>query len=171
MTLSYIALGANLEGPHGTPERALKLACDAMIDMGLIPLMRSSIWVTSPVPPDPDQPDYKNAVIAVETDLEPEILLKRLLLIEKAMGRVRSVRNAPRVIDLDVIAYGSRVVEQDALTLPHPRMEGRAFVLLPLQELDPEWVHPVSGQHIKDLVLALPEDQLASPLPYGGWPR
>lgn len=137
-----VALGANLPGAFGTPERALVSAMDEMQRAGLTIVACSRIWLTAPVPAS-DQPDYRNAVIRIETDLPSAALLNLLHRIEADFGRVRSVRNEARVIDLDLLAYGDEIIDNDDITLPHPRMHDRAFVLVPLCEIVPEWVHPV----------------------------
>jgi 2-amino-4-hydroxy-6-hydroxymethyldihydropteridine diphosphokinase len=99
----------------------------------------------------PAQPDYLNTVIAVETALEPEALLEALVAIENRLGRTREVRWGPRTVDLDVLLYGDRVIETPALTVPHPRMAERLFVLGPLAALAPEAVHPVSLKPVRQL--------------------
>ena len=94
-------------------------------------------------------------MVEVATALSPEELLALLQKIEHDFGRVRSVPNAPRSLDLDIVAYGDRVVTEGAPLLPHPRMHARAFVLLPLQDLAPDWLHPQSGRPIADLIADL----------------
>jgi len=93
-----------------------------------------------------DQPEYVNAVARIETALGPRALLDRLLEIERAHGRVREFPNAPRMLDLDIALYGDRVVDEPGLTIPHPRMTARAFVLLPLCEIAPDAVVPGHGR-------------------------
>ena len=156
----YVALGANLPSRFGTPADTLARALDALHDRGVRVIATSRIWVTAPVPIS-DQPWYHNAVSAVETDQSPAELLETLLSIEKEFGRVRVVQNEARVIDLDIIAYDDQVIDTDQLNVPHPRMQDRAFVLYPLYDLAPEWVHPVSGQSITALMDQLPNDQIA----------
>ena len=121
---------------------------------------RSSVWLTAPVPVS-DQPWYHNAVVRVETAQSAYALLETLQRIENEFGRVRSVRNAPRVIDLDLIAYNDSILDRPELIVPHPRMHQRGFVLLPLREVAQGWVHPVSGARIDDMIAALPVDQQA----------
>jgi 2-amino-4-hydroxy-6-hydroxymethyldihydropteridine diphosphokinase len=159
----FIGLGANLSGIKGEPEQMITGAIKAISDARIRVVQRSRIWLTSPVPVS-DQPWYRNAVIAVETDLEPEELLERLQLIENEFGRTRNVRNEPRVIDLDLLAYDDFVMETESLVLPHLRMHERAFVLLPLQEIAPDWAHPVLKQSLSELISELPDDQEAKPL-------
>ena len=118
-----------------------------MPEAGITVIKPSSIYTTRPVPAS-DQPDYSNAVALVETAHDPHALLHALLGIERTFGRVRDAenRNAARTLDLDILAYNNTVLVDDRLDLPHPRLHERLFVLEPLAEIAPGWVHPVSGQ-------------------------
>ena len=111
----------------------------------------SSVYETEPVG-YADQPNFCNMVAAIETQLTPDELLAELLAVEQAMGRQRTFRNAPRIIDMDVLLFDDVVQTTDHLTLPHPRMTERAFVLRPLVELNPDLVHPTSGQLFADIL-------------------
>lgn len=130
---AYVALGANI----GEPVQHLRAA---VVDLAALPgtrvVARSSLYRSAPVGLV-DQPDFINAVVAVDTALEALPLLRTLLAIEARHGRVRSVPNAPRTLDLDLLLHGEAVVGGAELTLPHPRMHERAFVLLPLLEIAP----------------------------------
>jgi len=130
---AFVGLGANL----GDPERAI---ADAVAGLDRIPGTRvvavSSLYRTAPV--DAEGPDYVNAVAEVRTRRDPHALLEALHAIEQAHGRARPHRNAPRVLDLDLLAWGEAAVSDDRLTLPHPRMHLRAFVLVPLAEIAPD---------------------------------
>jgi len=123
---------------------------------------RSSWYHTAPVPAS-EQPWYVNGVVELTTELAPQGLIETLLAIENRFGRKRTKKNAPRTIDLDLIAYDDVVLKSNSKPgtpqIPHPRMAKRAFVLLPLNQLSPNWRHPDSGDHIHDLVAALPSDQ------------
>lgn len=153
-----IGLGANLSGPYGSPECALQ-ACKPLFKVLGLPIIKSShIWASAPVPIS-DQPWYRNAVCRVETTLGPLELMKALHSIETEFGRVRSERNAPRVLDLDILAYDHRLERHGDLTLPHPRLHDRAFVLYPLQEIAPGWVHPALDKSVDELIKALPKGQ------------
>ena len=154
----FIALGANLPGPHGGPRETLAAAKDALQDHGIRITKSSRTWLTAPVPVS-DQPWYHNEVVRVETELSPLALLEKLQIIEKDFGRVRTVRNAPRILDLDLIAYDDMILDKPELIVPHPRLHLRAFVLLPLQDIAPGWVHPVSGAPLSALIAGLPEGQ------------
>ncbi len=123
----------------------------------------SRFYESAPVPPS-RQPWFVNCVAAVDTAMGPEALLDALLAIERRFGRRRSARDAPRVLDLDILAYDDVTTGENArLELPHPRMHERAFVLLPLAEIAPEWRHPGNGEPLSGLIEALPGDQIARP--------
>lgn len=131
MSRAVIALGSNLENPVQQVEASLA-AIAALPGVAL--LRRSSCYQTAPVG-YADQPDFINAVCEVETTLAPQALLAALLEVEQAFGRVRTFRNAPRVLDLDLLLVEGVVLDTAFLTLPHPRMHQRAFVMLPLAEM------------------------------------
>ena len=153
-----IGLGANLPGVFGTPQENIQKALSLMPEYGLNVVSASSIWKSAPVPMS-DQPWYHNAVCEVETDLVAHDVLKAIARIEDMAGRVRRERNAARALDLDLLVYNDDVIEDDILSVPHPRMHERAFVLLPLQEIVPDWIHPTLKQPIEHLVDQLPSDQ------------
>lgn len=132
-TTAYVGLGANLGDARNTIERALD-ALSHLEDTRLV--ARSSLYSSDPVG-YLDQPSFINAVAAIETSLAPETLLEKLLSLEKDFGRIRSFPDAPRTLDLDLLLYGNAVLSSPTLTLPHPRMHERAFVLIPLIELCP----------------------------------
>lgn len=160
--LSYIGLGANLQHPvYGAPRTTLEAAIAALRASGLEIVARSAWYESAPVP-IADQPWYVNGVAAVHTDLDAAELLAILHRVEAAFGRVRSVVNAPRVVDLDLLDHGGEIRSEaeGSLVLPHPRMHERGFVLLPLLEIAPDWRHPVNGRGIDELVAALPADQV-----------
>lgn len=165
----YIALGGNLHHPvHGAPVRTLTAALQALASRGAA-IRRVSPWYrTAPVPAS-DQPWYVNAVAEIDTDWPADRLLAELHAVEAAFGRVRSDVNAARLIDLDLIDYRGETARggPGQATLPHPRLEGRAFVLRPLADLAPDWRHPRTGTGIRDLLRGLPADQVAERLPAG----
>ncbi len=134
---AYIALGANL----GDARHAVERAFDAIGALAGVTLTaRSSLYRTAPV--DSGGPDYVNAVAEVRTTLTAPELLARLQSIEQAAGRQRPYRNAPRTLDLDLLLYGDARIDSPSLTVPHPRMNERAFVLVPLAEVAPARVDP-----------------------------
>jgi 2-amino-4-hydroxy-6-hydroxymethyldihydropteridine diphosphokinase len=140
-----IALGSSLGGRFGTPAAAVEAGMGGLSDAGFKIVARSSPW-RSKSWPDPTLPDYINALAIVETALEPAETLAKLHAIEAAFGRERSDRNAPRVLDLDLIAHGRVVIDDGRLVVPHPRAAERLFVMGPLAEIAPSWCHPVSGE-------------------------
>ena len=158
MVTAYVALGANLGDAHAALRRA-RAALDSEAHSRVIAC--SHIYKTPALgddaaPMDPPSPDYLNAVLALETSLSAQDLLVFMQAIEAAAGRVRPYRLAPRTLDLDLLRFGSLQSNQPNLTLPHPRMMSRAFVLVPLAEIAPEQVTPaqlaaVQGQLIQRL--------------------
>jgi 2-amino-4-hydroxy-6-hydroxymethyldihydropteridine diphosphokinase len=155
-----IALGANLPSPRfGPPRATLEAALAAIEAAGVRVLKRSSWWESEPVPAS-DQPWYVNGVALVATRLEPVPLLALLHRIEAEFGRTRGARNEARLLDLDLLAYGDRrLAGPEPPQLPHPRLADRAFVLLPLAEVAPDWRHPVSGEPVRQLIARLAPGQ------------
>jgi 2-amino-4-hydroxy-6-hydroxymethyldihydropteridine diphosphokinase len=159
----FVGAGANL--PHeryGSPRQTLEAALGALGRRGIHTVCVSPWYRTAPVPVS-DQPWFENAVVEVATDLPADALLAELHAVEAAFGRARTVPNAARPIDLDLLDYRGEIASggPGKATLPHPRMAGRGFVLRPLADLAPDWRHPVTGQPISDLLAALPADQVA----------
>jgi 2-amino-4-hydroxy-6-hydroxymethyldihydropteridine diphosphokinase len=155
---AFIGLGANLTGHWGSPMETLVKAQEYLMDHGLSIESKSSFWSSSPVPKS-DQPLYMNAVIALKTEIQPDSLLILLNDLEKKAGRVRGSKNEARCLDLDILAYKSLIINQNDLIIPHPRMSQRAFVLRPLQEIAPQWIHPILNKKIESLIEKLPIDQ------------
>lgn len=160
-----VGLGANLEHPrYGPPRKTLETALKALEQSGIVVLARSRWYQSAPVPPS-DQPWFVNAVASVATDLTPAELLTKLHEIEARFGRSRQRRNEARVLDLDLLAYHDLVSAPGACpVLPHPRLAERAFVVLPLRELAPDWRHPGSGLSISELAGRLNPAETAEPL-------
>jgi 2-amino-4-hydroxy-6-hydroxymethyldihydropteridine diphosphokinase len=144
---AFIGLGSNLADP-------LVQLRQALVELDSIPgtrvTARSSFYRTSPVGLL-EQPEFINAVASVRTTLKPQALLAALLAIENRHGRRRSIRNAPRTLDLDLLLYGDQVLGQEGLTLPHPRLQERAFVLVPFAEIAPDAMVPGRGR-VQDLL-------------------
>lgn len=145
-----VALGSNLAGRYGSSEALLEAALARFPAVGLKILRRSSWW-RSAAWPDPMGPEYRNGVALVEASAGPGEVLAALLRIEAALGRERDARNAPRTLDLDLIAHGRTVLDTPDLTLPHPRAHERLFVMGPLAEIAPGWVHPALGRAAAEL--------------------
>jgi 2-amino-4-hydroxy-6-hydroxymethyldihydropteridine diphosphokinase len=153
----YVALGANMPSPVGPPAVTLRRALEAMPKHGIRVVAVSRFYET-PAWPDPSQPPYVNAVASVETKLLPGELMRTLLVIEKAFGRVRKTKWEARSLDLDLIDYGGLVSDAPHLMLPHPWMHERGFVLRPLADVAPGWRHPDTGQDIGTLLKTIGDD-------------
>jgi 2-amino-4-hydroxy-6-hydroxymethyldihydropteridine diphosphokinase len=155
--LAAIALGSNLDSGFGDREANLREAVRRIGGLGEVRAV-SSFYDTEPVG-FLEQPRFLNGALLLETELEPVALMRGLLGVERAMGRIRggreregAVAKGPRVIDLDLLLYGDLVVETEELTLPHPEMQERRFVLEPLAEIAPDWVHPVLRMTVRNLL-------------------
>ena len=146
-----IALGSSLAGRFGSREALLEAALDDF-PAARLRLVKRSAWWRSASWPDPEKPDYLNGLAVVETALSPHQTLAALRRIEAAFGRRRDASNAPRTLDLDLIAYGRLVLDDPDLTLPHPRAHERLFVMGPLAEIAPAWRHPVLGETAVELM-------------------
>ena len=158
-----LAIGGNLAGDYPSLEALLEAALSELPRAGLRPLTRSSWW-RSAAWPDPSDLPYLNAVTIVETSLSPRAVLDALLGLEARFGRGRSAPNAPRTLDLDLIAYGRQVLREPGLTLPHPRAHERRFVMGPLAEIAPAWRHPVLGATAAELFERAEVGRDAAPL-------
>ncbi len=142
----YLALGSNL----GNRLANLKQAIEALTPQMEVKA-RSEVYETPPWGYE-DQPTFLNQVVKVKTYLDPENLLKHLKRLEVALGRKESFPNGPRLIDLDILFYDDLVLNTAALVIPHPRLHERAFVLLPLMDIDPNLVHPVNKKSVHELM-------------------
>jgi 2-amino-4-hydroxy-6-hydroxymethyldihydropteridine diphosphokinase len=163
-----ISIGANLPAsPCFGPLDTCRQAVSELDQLPNLHVRGLSRWYdAAPLPPSP-QPSYVNAVIHLEpiggTQIDPSEVLERLKTIERSFGRVRTVQNAARTLDLDIIAADSQVRHASDLILPHPRAHLRAFVLIPLRDVMPHWVHPGLHKNLDDLIALLP-DQTIRPL-------
>ncbi len=155
-----IALGANSDSAAGPPAITIVSSLGCMAAQQIRVLKVSSFYRT-PAWPDPSDPPFVNAVALVQTPLGPAGLLQALHTIEVTFGRERSHPNAPRTLDLDLIDYDGRV-EEGPPVLPHPRAAERAFVLKPLADVAPRWIHPVLHQSVAALLAALPVADIAA---------
>lgn len=144
---SAIALGSNLGDSHAILKAALTTLANTR---GILLQAQSPLYQTAAV--GPPQPDYLNACVLITTQFDPTTLLKTLLTIEAQFGRVRRERWGPRLLDLDLLLFDDLVLNQPNLQIPHPRMTERAFVLVPLRDLMPTWIEPISGKSIAELV-------------------
>lgn len=162
MTLAYVSIGTNLGDRAGHLDFAVHA-------LGALPTTRvaalSPIFETDPIGPPP-QAAYLNAVVRLDTSLAPRALLDALLAIERAAGRERGARNAARTLDLDLLLYADRCVEEPGLIVPHPRLIERAFILEPLAALAPALVHPKLGASIESLA-----ERVRDPKAVRAWTR
>ncbi|TDQ59110.1 2-amino-4-hydroxy-6-hydroxymethyldihydropteridine diphosphokinase [Mesocricetibacter intestinalis] len=155
MSLAYIALGSNLHSPVRQLEQALT-AIAALPETELV--SRSAFYLSKPLGPQ-DQPDYINAVAAIQTSLPPLALLDALQEIERAQGRVRLRRWGERTLDLDILLYEQQIIRSERLTLPHYDMHNREFVIVPLYEIAPDLVLP-EGQKLVNLYSSFADHQM-----------
>ena len=161
-----IGIGANLpSSKFGAPPQSLEAALQQLSDAGVAIVARSRWYRSAPVPAS-DQPFYVNGVARIATTLEPKPLIELLHGNEARFGRVRGTRNAPRPLDLDLLAYDERLSQpgDPGPELPHPRLHERAFVLRPLAEVAPAWRHPRLGRSVAEMLAQLPPDAVAEPL-------
>lgn len=156
MSLALVALGANL----GDPAAALRWALRRLEGLGRVRAV-SKLYRTRPVGGPDGQPDYLNAAVSLSTELGPRALLRGLLALETEYGRVRLERWGARVLDLDLIAYDDLILSGPDLSLPHPRAWERAFVLLPLNDVAPDYPHPQSGETVRAAALRVGEAGVA----------
>ncbi|WP_105994626.1 2-amino-4-hydroxy-6-hydroxymethyldihydropteridine diphosphokinase [Staphylococcus simulans] len=149
MTEVFLGLGSNV----GDREAQLKAAIDLLDEQQDIEVIKvSSFYETAPVG-YVDQPDFLNLCIKIETELSPHEVLERGLAIEQQLHRVRKERWGPRTLDIDILLYGDEIIETKDLSIPHPRMTERAFVLIPLQEIAPDKVEPRTQKKIKEITV------------------
>lgn len=156
MTEVYIGLGSNLGDKKQNIEEALeyiKEKCEI--------LKISSLYETEPVGYK-DQDWFLNGVVKIGTHVGPQELLGFILLIEKRLGRVRTIKNGPRIIDLDILFYGNEIINEPNLIVPHPRLHERGFVLVPLQEVAPDLMHPIFRKTIQELLSNLGDEKVVT---------
>ncbi len=177
---AYLTLGSNATSPVGKPADALKFALEAMLTDSVKVIQTSPFYITSAFPKG-SGPDFVNAAAEIETSLSPHDLLAFLHEIETSAGRERLKRWAQRSLDLDLISYANAVLPNvkvhedwvnlpfedqltkapDELILPHPRVQDRAFMMVPLRDVAPDWVHPNTGENVNDLIAKLPSQDVA----------
>lgn len=159
MTIVYIGLGSNLAGNAMSPKQHVTTAIASLDEIQSTHIINiSSLYKSKPVGPQ-DQDDYINAVAQIETELEPLALLDKLQAIEHNHERVRKERWGARTLDLDILMYGEDIINNDRLTIPHPEMLNRSFVLVPLHEINPESIIPGKGL-VRDLIINIDEEGL-----------
>lgn len=175
---SILALGGNADSLHGKPQNTIEFALKWLETKGVFTLKMSSLYV-NPAFPAGSGPDFLNAAALIQSDLTPDALLSILHEAEAACGRVREVRWGPRTLDIDLIAQGYLIlpsrekylawrdlsaekqqqIAPEELILPHPRIQDRAFVLIPMADVAPEWIHPVSGLSVAQMVSNLSKSE------------
>lgn len=148
----YLSLGSNV----GDRAHNIDCALEALASHGVTVVKRSSLYETEPVELR-EQDWFLNCVAEIETKLRPQEMMQVLLNIERSMGRERTVPKGPRVIDMDVLLFGSEVVKESQLEIPHPRMADRRFVLVPLVEIAPDAMHPIMKKTIQRLLEDTPD--------------
>ncbi|MEM0924336.1 MAG: 2-amino-4-hydroxy-6-hydroxymethyldihydropteridine diphosphokinase, partial [Pseudomonadota bacterium] len=183
MNLSQIciALGSNLPGTRRDSLSILRHAVERISDLDAVETVRMSRWYRTPAVPAGSGPDFVNAAAAIETGLSPQDLLAHLHAIEADLGRSRQTRWEPRICDLDLLTAGPMVLPDEhtvrvwmalspeeaqtrrpeALLLPHPRMHERGFVLMPLNDIAPDWCHPLTGRSVAGMLADLPPAERA----------
>tara|TARA_R110002072_G_scaffold77125_1_gene180218 strand:+ start:16850 stop:17341 length:492 start_codon:yes stop_codon:yes gene_type:complete len=159
MITVYIGLGSNLGRDHVSPDQNISSAIDAFGEIQSTQMISaSSFYESKPIGPQ-DQDNYINAVVKLETDLDAITLLDRLQAIENAHGRERKQHWGPRTLDLDILLFGDHIIHDERLTIPHPEICHRSFVLVPLAEIEPECIIPGKGL-VTDLVLKVDQTEL-----------
>jgi 2-amino-4-hydroxy-6-hydroxymethyldihydropteridine diphosphokinase len=159
MTIVYIGLGSNLGGDFASPKQNITSAINSLAKIKSIQIIRiSSFYESKPIGPQ-DQSDYINAVIKLKTNLDSTKLLNSLQTIENHHGRIRSQYWGPRTLDLDILLFGDQIIHNDRLTIPHTEICNRAFVLVPLSEIEPDCVIPEKGI-VSDLVSNVSQAEL-----------
>jgi len=156
-----VGLGSNLTTEQfSSSEKLLERAINSLENIGIKIVGRSAWYRSAPVPVS-DQPWFVNGVVSISTELAPADLLQALHAVEHEYGRIRVQRNESRTLDLDLLAYDDQVLEEPGgLVVPHPRIAERAFVLLPLADLAPQWRHPVTGRTASEMLADLPPGQV-----------
>lgn len=149
MNKAYLLLGSNMGHPAELLEKAIH---HIQKNIGKV-YLQSSLYKTAPWGKT-DQPDFINQVIAIQTKLSADATMKAILAIEEDMGRIRTEKNAPRFIDIDILFFNDNIISSDLVTVPHPRIQDRKFVLIPMNEIAPTLTHPVLHKNIRTLLAA-----------------
>ena len=151
----FLGIGSNLNSKFGNRFFNIKKTLDLILDEKMKIKKKSSYYET-PSYPNTEDPKFINIVIEIEFNLNPENLLKKILFIEKKMERIRNFKNEPRTCDIDIIDFNGMVISKKNIDLPHPKSHERNFVLFPLKEICPKWIHPIINKEIDVLIKNLP---------------
>ena len=154
----FLGIGTNLDSKYGNKLSNLNVIIK-FLQLEKIDILNTSSIYETPSYPDKQKPKFLNIVIQIKFDLDLNKLFKKILLIEKKMGRKRTSKNEPRICDIDVIDFNQVVIDSESIILPHPRAHKRNFVLYPLQEINPQWTHPKSNKKINLLIDNLNENE------------
>jgi 2-amino-4-hydroxy-6-hydroxymethyldihydropteridine diphosphokinase len=149
MSIVYLSLGTNVGQRHQNLERAIAGLGEVMVVTAVSPIYQTPPWGLT------DQPDFLNLCLAATTSLTPLDLLHFTQQLEKDLGRVKTARWGPRLIDIDILFYDNRILHSDKLVIPHPEIAQRAFVLIPLADIAPDLVHPQTGQTVAEMITAV----------------
>ena len=153
----HINIGSNLNSKYGTKFKNISIAINLLID-SKVKIKKISNFYETPSYPNKKQPKFINIGLLAEYDSNHTKLIKEISLIEKKIGRVKSKRNDPRVCDIDIIDFNGLIKRNKLLELPHPRSHTRNFVLYPIKEIDPKWIHPISKKNVDFLINELSQN-------------
>ena len=157
--MKILALGSNLPFGNNSPEQNIKNAYEQIEDCNIKILKKSFIY-KSLAYPNKNDPEFCNSAILIETDKDPQKLLETILNIEENFGRIRSVKNSPRTLDIDIISYGDQIIEKPNLKIPHPEIYKRLFVLLPIKDIDENWKHPAHNITVADKIKEFDQNEV-----------
>jgi 2-amino-4-hydroxy-6-hydroxymethyldihydropteridine diphosphokinase len=153
MNKTYLLLGSNMGNSKASLSRAV-----VQIEKQIGSVVRQSSLYSTAAWGKIKQPDFLNQVIIVETELTALQTMQTILAIEKRMGRVRTVKNAPRIIDIDILFFNKEITDENKLTIPHPQLQNRRFVLVPLNQLSPNLKHPLLKKTVRQLLIHCPDN-------------
>ena len=157
--MKILALGSNLPFKNNLPEQNIKDAYEILIKNNIKILKKSNIY-KSEAYPNKNDPEFCNSAISIDTNLEPKKLLELILKIEENFERKRGVKNSPRTLDIDIISFEKEVIDDSNLKIPHSEIHKRLFVLLPLQDLDENWKHPILDKSVASMIKEFDQNDL-----------
>ena len=153
----HINIGSNLDSKYGTKFKNISIAINLLLDLKL-KIKKISNFYETPSYPNKNLPKFANIGLLGKYDFDHTKLIKEILLIEKKIGRVKSKKNDPRVCDIDIIDFNGLITQHKSLKLPHPRSHTRNFVLYPIKEIDPKWIHPIFKKNVDFLINELSQN-------------